>query len=124
VAAQRRREDEGERKRSPTGKFTSGEARLAAKLRVAVTDHSQERLRGFAVEDPSHKRLGGERAPASLGAGKCSSGGGAGTKELRQGGNWAFTVTSKGVGVALLCRGMAWTQPPRRACARITRASG
>jgi hypothetical protein len=42
-----------------TGKFTSGEARLAAELRSSVVDHGQEWRRGFAVEDLGRRRLGG-----------------------------------------------------------------
>jgi hypothetical protein len=60
------------------------------------------------MKDPRHNGLGGGRVPTSLGAGECSSGGGAGTKEMRWGGKWACTVTSKGVEAAVSCRGATW----------------
>jgi hypothetical protein len=41
VATPRSREDEGERKGTSAGKFTSGEARTVAKLHLAVADHKR-----------------------------------------------------------------------------------
>jgi hypothetical protein len=49
VATQLRRENEGERKRTPAGKFTLGEARTVAELCSAVADRGQQRQTGLAV---------------------------------------------------------------------------
>jgi hypothetical protein len=57
------------------GKFTSGEARTAAKLRSAVADHGQGQWGGLAVVDLRLKRCGSERASASSGTGGWSLGG-------------------------------------------------
>lgn len=82
-AAQRRRENGGEGKGNPAGEFTSSEARSGAELRAAVADHSQGRRSNLSVENPGRKRLDGGGSPTSTGM--VSSGGCAGTKEMRQG---------------------------------------
>lgn len=64
-----------ERKGSPAGKFTSGEARSEVELRAAVADHGRGRQSGLAVENSRRKRLGGGRTSMSSGMGECSSGG-------------------------------------------------
>jgi hypothetical protein len=92
-------------KGSPTGKFTLGGARSAAELRAAVADHGQGRQSGLAVANPRRKRLGDERALASSGTSGCRSGGCAGMKEMRWGGKWTCSVTSKGLGAAVSCEG-------------------
>jgi hypothetical protein len=57
------------------GKFTSSEARTTVKLHSAVADHSQGQQGSLVVADPRLKRCGGEKALASSGTGRCSSGG-------------------------------------------------
>jgi hypothetical protein len=56
----------GERRRSPAGKFTSGEAQSTTELPLAVAEHSQGRQAGLARGRIERKKPGDGGAPTSL----------------------------------------------------------
>jgi hypothetical protein len=60
------RENGGERRGTPARKFTSGEARAAVVLRLAVAGHGQRRRVGLAGEEFGCRRPGDGGASVSL----------------------------------------------------------
>lgn len=88
----------GEGKRTPAGKFTSGEAQLAVKLRVAIVDQSHEHAEGPCRGGSGAQMARQQVSFSELECWRAQLEWGVGTKRVRRGVQWVRASASKGVG--------------------------